>query len=204
VCGLNLGSFQIQTFPFFFSPYTFFSTLISRARARLLFPVQPSRPNQQRIPAHQPFIKPTTPFLSPTDRARVSVIHSSLSLLPSPRIRTAPGKPRRGRACAGRDTLPIRPAHTPRDRSAHTRESNPAWTGNTSFTPRLTPLHLSLREGERRCLGRPGGQSRGSLGFSPRRFRCQGSKAREEAETQTSKLPTPLGFSLSSSPETAP
>jgi hypothetical protein len=200
----EFGKFPNSNLPLLISLYSFFSTLISRARAEFLFPVQPSRPNQQRVPAHQPSIRPATPFLSPTDRARVSVNLSSPSLLPSPRIRIAPGKSHRGHACAGRDTLPVRPARTPRDWSAHTRESNPAWTGNTSFTPRHTPLHLSLREGERRCLGRPGGQSRGSLGFSPRRLRCQGSKAREEAETQTSKLPTPLGFSLSTFPERAP
>jgi hypothetical protein len=129
----EFGKFPNSNLPLFISPYSFFQTLISRARAGFLFPVQPSRPNQQRIPTHQPSIKPATPFLSPTDWSRVSVKHSSSSLLPSPRICTAPGKPHRGRACAGRDTLPVRPARTPRDRSALTRESNPAQTGNTSL-----------------------------------------------------------------------
>jgi hypothetical protein len=96
-----------------------------------------------------------------------------------------------------------RPAH--RGTGARSRASRIRPGQEIPPLPRATHLCiLACAKGERRCLGRPGGQSRGSLGFSPCRLRCQGSKAREEVETQTSKLPTPLGFSLSSSPERAP
>jgi hypothetical protein len=64
--------------------------MISRARAGFPFPDRSSRPNQQLIAAHQPTLNPATPFLSLTDRARVSVNNSSSSLFPSPRIHTAP------------------------------------------------------------------------------------------------------------------
>jgi hypothetical protein len=78
----------------------------------------------------------------------MSVNLLSPSLLPSPRIRTAPGS--RAAAARARDgTLPpVRPARMPRDRSALTRESNPARTRKYLFYPvPHTPLQLSLREG---------------------------------------------------------
>jgi hypothetical protein len=200
VCGLNLGSFQIQTFPFLFHLFPSFQL----RRAEFLFPVQPSWPNQQCVPAHQPSIEPATPF---SRRQTGPACRSTFYSLPCfPHLRSAPHQASRAAAARARDgTLsPFgRPAR--RGTGARSRASR-IWPGREiPLLPCATHLCiLACTKGERRCLGHPGGQSRGSLGFSPRRLRCQGSKAREEAETQTSKLPTPLGFSLSSSPERAP
>jgi hypothetical protein len=133
VCGLNLGSFQIQTFPFLFSLFPSFQL----RRAEFLFPVQPSWPNQQRIPAQQPSFEPATPFsrrqTGPACRSTFYPLPASLTSDPH---RT--GQPRRGRACAGRDTSP-RPAgpHAEGLERAHTRvESGP--DGEIPLLPRAT------------------------------------------------------------------
>jgi hypothetical protein len=94
-------------------------------------------------------------------------VNSSLSpsFPPSPRIRAAPGDPRRGRALGmGRTRTRVEPG---------------PGAGLPLLPPRRTPLHLGWHGGSRCRLGRPAGPSRGRLGLSPRRSRHQASKARE-------------------------
>jgi hypothetical protein len=75
---------------------------------------------------------------------------------------------------------------------AHTRVQSGPGRELPLLPPRRAPLHLGLRKGERCHLGRPDGQSRGSLELSPRRSQRQGPKARG-AETRAPKPPTPIG-----------
>jgi hypothetical protein len=189
----EFGKYPNSNFPPFNSPQSFFPNLISRPRAGFLFPDQPSRPNQQRISAHLPTFKPATPIsCRQTGPACRSTTHPHPCF---PHLGSAPHQESHVAAARARDgtlSLSGRPARRGTGARSCASRIRPR-TGNTPFASRHTPLHLSLCKGERCCLGRPGGQSRGSLGLSPRRLRRQGSKAREEAETQTSKLPTPIG-----------
>jgi hypothetical protein len=128
-------------------------------------------------------------------------VNSSLSpsFPPSPRIRAAPGDPRRGRAL-GMGRTP-RPAglHAEGPVRAHARESNPAPGRDFPFYPRAArPCILAGTEGAGAASAAQPVQDGADWGFHPdvrgTRLQRQG-----KAATRAPKTPTPLGFSLSSS-----
>jgi hypothetical protein len=176
---LNLESIQIQTLNLFLI-FSFIPNLNSRLGPDS-FSCSLRSAQLAPISAHQTARSFPASYHPPTAWAHTSVTHSPLSspFLPSPRIRTAPGGSCRGRARAGWDGLPARPARTPRERRAR---AHPNRTRPRRDLPHLPPLRAPLQpglSGRSRChLGRPDGQSRGSLRLSPRRSRRQASKAR--------------------------
>jgi hypothetical protein len=110
----------------------------------------------------------------------VSANCSPLSSPFLPRLGFASHWPARAAAVrTGWDGLPARLASTPSYRRARARTSRtqPRWVFPL-LPPCRAPLQLGLRGGGRCHLGRPSGQSRGSLGLSHRRLRRRASKAR--------------------------
>jgi hypothetical protein len=151
--------------------------MISRSRAGFLFSDQSSRPNQQQITAHQPTLNPATLSLADRSGPRVGQqLILILASLASDPHRTRRATPRPWVRGMGRPSRPAGP-HAEGPVRAHTRGESGPGRELPLLPPRRAPLHLGLRKGERSHLGRPDGQSRGSLGLSPRRSQRQGSKA---------------------------
>jgi hypothetical protein len=188
VCGLNLESIKIQTLPLLVHLKFFFQIWSLDHGPSLIDPAGPT--SSKSRPINQPLTP--LPFLSPTDRARVSVNNSFSSLLPSPR--TAPHQASHAAAAGARDGTPFpsgRPARRGTGARAHARRIRPR-TGVTPFAPApRTSASWSAQRGAE--PPRPPGRSKpGQLGafastIAAPRFKGRG------AETRAPKLPTPIG-----------
>jgi hypothetical protein len=146
---------------------------------RFPFPFRSSRPNPLQTAAHQ-----TLPLslLSITRRQPGPACRPTALPYPHlffPHLRFASHRPACVAGVRGMERPP-RPAGPHAElpvARVSTSRSRPRWVFPL-LPPRRAPLQLGLRGGDRCHLGRPSGQSRGSLGLSHRRSRHRASKAR--------------------------
>jgi hypothetical protein len=185
-----LGSFQIQTFPFLFSLFPSFQL----RRAEFLFPIQPSWPNQQRIPAQQPSFEPATPF---SRRQTGPACRSTFYPLPCfPHLGSAPHRaaaPRPRVRGTGHFPPSGRPACRGTGARSHASRIRPG-RGNTSFTPCHTHLcNLACAKGGT-ALPRPPGRSKpGQLGVFTSQFAVPGFKSEGGGRDPDVQATNPIG-----------